>query len=294
MIPHLRPLASILACLAFAALTAARADASARLDPPANDECWGALTVGLGLGDPVSNAEATASPALFSCGNGGSDLWYLHVATCSGTLTADTCDGTDFDTLLEVFGGDCANLLSLGCNDDDCGQQSRVALRVFEGVSYWIRVGGWSGDTGTFRLRLACDPAAATPYDFAWQVQTKPSKGSIYAKVKATWQHEGLVRENRSFASGPLHEGAWDLDARGRAVAVLSTADFQRIVDDIYGVGAIQLRSIRDVRTKLKLVSAKPGKPARLQLAFQFRADFGWEGVIQVKGKLVGTEVGNS
>ncbi len=294
MIHRLFSSSAILALLLVAAPALAHPGVRGRFDPPANDECWGAVPIGLGLGDPVSNAEATASPPPFACGSGGSDLWYLHVATCSGTLTADTCDGTDFDTLLEVFGGDCASLISLGCNDDDCAQQSRVALRVFEGVSYWIRVGGWSGDTGTFRLRLACEPAASTPYDFAWQVQTKPSKGSIYAKVKTTWQHEGLVRENQSFASGPLREGAWDLDARGRAMATLSNADFQRIVDDIYGVGAVQLRSVRDVRTKLKLVPAKPGKPARLQLSFQFRADFGWDGVIQVKGKLVGTELARS
>ncbi|MBK9384925.1 MAG: hypothetical protein IPN34_08930 [Planctomycetes bacterium] len=291
MIVFARSMLALVALLECASLALALSPAEARLDPPANDECWGAVPVSLGLGDPLSNAAATASPPSFACGSGGSDLWYLHVATCSGTLTADTCEGSDFDTLLEIFAGDCASLASLGCNDDDCGQQSRVAVRVFEGASYWIRVGGWSGDTGNFRLRLACEPAVATPYEVSWQVQTKPNQGSIYAKLKSTWQHEGLVRSNQSFASGPLREGAWDLDARGKAMAVLSIADLQRIVDDVYGSGAVVLRAVRDLRTKLKLVPGRPGKPARLQLAFQFRADFGWDGEIQVKGKLAGTEI---
>lgn len=126
------------------------------LAPAQNDECTGAIPVNVGSTSSLSNVGATTSIAPGGCGNIGADVWFSHVATCTGTLTASTCGATSFDTVLEVFSGSCGALTSLGCNDDACGTQSVVAVPVTSGSTYYLRVGGFSGATGTFVLNLTC------------------------------------------------------------------------------------------------------------------------------------------
>ncbi|HEX5050589.1 MAG TPA: hypothetical protein VFZ65_02345 [Planctomycetota bacterium] len=57
---------------------------------------------------------------------------------------------------MEVFdgAGGCGALTSIGCNDDTCGLQSSVSVPVTTGSTYYIRVGGYAGDTGTFTLNI--------------------------------------------------------------------------------------------------------------------------------------------
>ncbi|MCB9882173.1 MAG: hypothetical protein H6834_10305 [Planctomycetes bacterium] len=122
----------------------------------ANDECSAAVPVEIGTSGPYTNVGSTTSSPAWSCGNGACDVWFSHTARCNGTLTIDTCAGSNYDTTLEVFTGlGCAALSSLQCNDDTCGLQSRVSVPVSMGTTYFMRVGGFSGSTGTFTLSLS-------------------------------------------------------------------------------------------------------------------------------------------
>jgi hypothetical protein len=73
-----------------------------------------------------------------------------------GPLTADTCTGTIYDSTIEIFDGTggCGALVSLACNDDTCGLQSSVTVPAVTGTTYYIRVGGFAGDTGVFTLTI--------------------------------------------------------------------------------------------------------------------------------------------
>ena len=128
---------------------------------PVNDECFGAIPVGLGTNGPFTNGLATTSvmvPAGFTCSStAGTDVWFIHTATCNGTLTADTC-GADYDSSMEVYDGSagCAALVSVGCNDDTCGLASLVSWPATAGTTYYIKVGGWSNAIGSFPLNLTC------------------------------------------------------------------------------------------------------------------------------------------
>src|SRR5262249_26220098 len=78
------------------------------------------------------------------------------------------------------------------CNDDFCGQQSRVDLPVIAGRTYYIRVAGEDAASGAFALTVSgpagcyanCDNSTTTPVlnvnDFIC-FQTKFAAGDSYA-----------------------------------------------------------------------------------------------------------------
>lgn len=131
-----------------------------------NDDCLGALPIVDGANGPFSTVGATNSTPAMSCGLGGADLWYLYVASCTGTVTIDTCGGT-FDTVLEGYnlgtcGGSCAALPTPVCNDDFCGgppaRQSSITLNVAAGNVVYVRLGGFNGLTGSAPINVTCTP----------------------------------------------------------------------------------------------------------------------------------------
>ncbi|MCB9883728.1 MAG: hypothetical protein H6834_18205 [Planctomycetes bacterium] len=124
--------------------------------PSMNDECASAIPVTIGSNGTFSNANMTTSAPAWPCGAGGNDMWFVYTAACPTTITVDTCSArTTYDTTLEVFSGTCTNLVPVLCNDDTCGLQSQVTFPSTVGASYYIRVGGYNGATGTFELILS-------------------------------------------------------------------------------------------------------------------------------------------
>ncbi|MBL8755325.1 MAG: hypothetical protein JNK15_18645 [Planctomycetes bacterium] len=119
-----------------------------------NNDCSGSITLLPGTNGPFSNVGSTTSAPSWGCGAGANDVWFDFSASGVGTVTIDTC-GASFDTVLQVFTGNCgASLVSIGCNDDACGTASSLTLSVTPWVIYRVRVGGFQGATGTFPLHL--------------------------------------------------------------------------------------------------------------------------------------------
>ena len=123
------------------------------------DECATALAVVTGANGPFSNVGATTSVPAWPCAAGGNDVWFSWLASCTGQATLSLC-GATYDSCIEAFSGACGSLTSLGCNDDSCGLQSTLSFACTSGQTYFIRVGGFGGATGTFPLNITC---AATP-----------------------------------------------------------------------------------------------------------------------------------
>jgi hypothetical protein len=126
----------------------------------ANDECVGAIPVALGMNGPFNNGCATSSAEAWACGGSGAshDVWYTFTAGLNSPHTFRTC-GADFDTKIEIFDGVCGSLTSIGCNDDatsgPCGfPQSSLTVSLTNGVTYYVRVGGYNGANGTFPLEV--------------------------------------------------------------------------------------------------------------------------------------------
>lgn len=139
------------------------------LGPPSNDACSGAVSVGVGS-TTYTTAPATDSigslPA--SCNDGAGtvcakDLWFRHVAECTGTLIVETCGTAGFNSRVAVYAGTTcptAATVPAGCDDAtaDCSTNGgRVSLSVTAGSQWLIRVGSTvAGAGGTGVLTIAC------------------------------------------------------------------------------------------------------------------------------------------
>jgi len=145
----------------------------------ANDECTGALPALLGTTN-FDNTGATTSTPPFTCEPtfGQADIWYTFTPPTTSLYTFDTC-GASFDTVLEIFEGDCATGVVVGCNDDSCGVQSSVALILTGGVDYQVRIGGWNGSMGFGALEISDLPLL--PLELAAHYRLDEPSGIIAA-----------------------------------------------------------------------------------------------------------------
>jgi len=89
------------------------------------------------------------------------DVWFSYLACADGSLTVSTCDLIDFDSDLVVYEGTCSSMTQIACNGDTsgcAGYSSTLITQVYEGSSYLIRVGGWSGSSAGSGVLLVDGP----------------------------------------------------------------------------------------------------------------------------------------
>jgi len=133
--------------------------ASSPLCPAVNDECSGAVAIGLGS-SPFENTNAPVDGPLVCDPDISGDLWFLHTPADSGLLSVATCSisGTLGDTVLVAYDGTAGcpgpTGAALACDDDACGSQSELLVPVTAGVPLLIQVGGRGGSVGDGVLRL--------------------------------------------------------------------------------------------------------------------------------------------
>lgn len=65
--------------------------------------------------------------------------WYSLTAGDTSAVTITTA-GTQYDTVLGVYGGSCENLQQIACSDDVNGFQSSVTLQVIRNRTYYVLV----------------------------------------------------------------------------------------------------------------------------------------------------------
>jgi hypothetical protein len=119
-----------------------------------NDAWENCTAIGDAVDLPFSTRQATPD------GPGGCltspTLWYCYTASCTGKATIGLC-GSDYNTKLGVWDGTNPYYdPMLGCNDDACGQQSELKVRVVQGNTYLIGAGGWKNHTGDGILSTSC------------------------------------------------------------------------------------------------------------------------------------------
>lgn len=141
---------------------------------PTNDLCVNALPIDEGTHAFCTSGAGTEPPPYpagacvqFGYDTVYADIWYSYTATAFGTLTISTC-GTSWDTRLAAY----AHLFPEGvttcptsgfslvgivaCNDDyqPCNLASQISFSVIPGKKYLIRVGGYSGFSGSGTLHV--------------------------------------------------------------------------------------------------------------------------------------------
>lgn len=137
--------------------------------PAANDFPCDAIPIDCQSGHVVgTNLGATTENVGCADGNRGSPgVWYIFTSNVDGTVRLNTCQnnapGTDFNTDLLVYVGDCDNLI---CYDGEsgngnwgCGYRANMVLDVAQGQSYYILVTGHGPlEIGNFDLKVICTP----------------------------------------------------------------------------------------------------------------------------------------
>ncbi|CAG1007145.1 hypothetical protein PHYC_03396 [Phycisphaerales bacterium] len=132
--------------------------------PPGADDCASAVPVFQG---ETQSSTLGATPDGFpSCDPGSPDVWFVYTAAADEEATVSTCN-SQFDTIVSVHSG-CpgTSLNEIGCNDDACANfGSSVNFSTVQGGTYYIRVGGWNGQSGQFTLVLSTFPSGQTGSD---------------------------------------------------------------------------------------------------------------------------------
>ena len=126
---------------------------------PSNGECADAMALQLDEVVPGSLASGTAEAWYMISGTGE----YLAATTCTGN---STLDNNVFDSVLDVYSGDCGNLVVLNSNDDSasCGNlKSRVGWQSDNNGVYYLRVMGYSGSVGAYGVTVFPSEATVPP-----------------------------------------------------------------------------------------------------------------------------------
>jgi len=77
---------------------------------------------------------------------------YVNKSGVPEIITASTCTGTNFDTVLSIH--EACSGAQIVCSSDDCGEQTSVTWTAKPNVRYTIRVAGENGATGAFLLTI--------------------------------------------------------------------------------------------------------------------------------------------
>lgn len=132
----------------------------------AGDECIDATQIYIGLNgfDTTDATASTPEPDDSMCVDtylyweNSPDIWMYWVATASGVATFTTCDLDTYDTSIVLYEDTCEN--QVACNGDGSGQAgcqqyySSIEYPVNVGSTYFVRMGGWQGMTGTGSITI--------------------------------------------------------------------------------------------------------------------------------------------
>jgi hypothetical protein len=132
----------------------------------AGDECSGALIASDGANpfETVTMTPSSPEPNSSQCEGtyldwaGSADVWFRYTATDSALTHFTTCDSASFDTSMVLYEGSCDN--QVACNGDASGDtgcqsyHSEIDYTLEAGNTYYIRLGGWQGETGSGTLTI--------------------------------------------------------------------------------------------------------------------------------------------
>lgn len=123
--------------------------------PPANDECRTATLIPANGPWPFEITQDTryARPSSIGemalCGGefNSHTVWFRWTAPVDGSFQFSTC-GSNYDTVVTVWQGECYEAELVACNDDWCDRQARVVFDTEQGVSYLFRVASYNLTSG--------------------------------------------------------------------------------------------------------------------------------------------------
>ncbi|MCW5900264.1 MAG: T9SS type A sorting domain-containing protein [Flavobacteriales bacterium] len=159
--------------------------------PNAGEVCADPIPLGCGasvqgstagiLNDNVTSGAATCVTTVGSAGQ----IWYAFTPDVDALVNMNTCTGTNFDSKLHVYTGECGALVCVTGNDDGCSLQSSVNFQATAGTTYLVRVGGFGASAGSFNLVVECGPTQLTDPGDVLSLNAWPSPTAQFLNVEA-------------------------------------------------------------------------------------------------------------
>lgn len=136
--------------------------------PPVNDTCAAAICIADGVPLVGSTIVASLTSDISTCATGDTyDVWYRYTPQVTGPVIITTCGPTtDFDTTLAVY--TACGTGQIACDDDDLDcfwypLFTTLSPTLTAGITYRIRVSGYSGETGNFDLLVVGGSGVCLP-----------------------------------------------------------------------------------------------------------------------------------
>ncbi|MBT4584106.1 MAG: choice-of-anchor B family protein [Phycisphaerae bacterium] len=134
--------------------------------PGAGDEAATAMTAQVGQNAYETDSATPSSPepdesmcsGTYLDWSNSQDIWFVWNASFSGNAHFTTCDPSSYDTSMVLYQGSSDN--QVACNGDANGDNgcqsyySTIDFTVQAGTTYFIRIGGWQGATGSGTLTI--------------------------------------------------------------------------------------------------------------------------------------------
>ncbi len=184
--------------------------------PPANDTCSTATEAdSLPFANVIDTRTAMADPdgppSSCNCSPSLHTVWYRFQAPRDERLTIHTFD-SDYLNIIEVFTGDCANLVPLG----RCQGAASSGVLTFDasaGVTYHVRVATYcEAKAGTLAFHVV---EGLDPYDHPMLGQSlvirDDSRAPARRSVTLTTHGDAIVPPEADSATDPRTAGAWIL-----------------------------------------------------------------------------------
>lgn len=138
-------------------------------------------------------------------------VWYTFVGTGNDVTLSTDYSGTNFDTNLQVFAGECGDLVCVAA-DEDSGDNfvnsytSYLSFNTVAGTTYYVYLSGFYGEAGNYELSLS---ANALPINISHnRVCDVPTEGQSQVTVTITGgtapyqvsgNFNGEIEENEPF-----------------------------------------------------------------------------------------------
>ncbi|MDK2973071.1 MAG: hypothetical protein PWP23_2826 [Candidatus Sumerlaeota bacterium] len=220
--------------------------------PPANDWFPGPLLTGQSGGVQGRTDKATrqaGEPA--HAGEADSPtVWYSWNAPGPGPATLDTCEESDFESVLAVYtGNSVTNLRRVTVEEEECPDLgSRVTFMAATETTYRIAVAGRGTQKGTFRLNWSGPEPPASPAndDFANALAISGTRGATSgATISATRESQEPSHAGQSQSGSVWYR--WTPPQEGNAViSTLDSASFDTVIGVYTGTGLGSLSRVAE------------------------------------------------
>jgi hypothetical protein len=213
--------------------------AAPALAAPSNDDFANATPVA-GASGSVAGTTVGATNQSSEPTGGEPGVWYSWTPSVSGATVFNTCGASSYDSWVEVYTGSSLSSLTLVASGDaGCSAGSKdslVAFRANTGTTYWVRVGGFGGQEGTFTL--------------SWTIQANDDIGA----AQVVSGHSGSVSASTLGATDEAGEpatssgGLWySWTAPGAGTVTFDTcagAQFDTVLDGYAGTSIATLSQV--------------------------------------------------